>query len=289
MYKYRMLGVVTLYNPEIEQVATNINLFLPFIDKLIIWDNSYKDKSVRKRMESLLQNEEEKVLWHVTGENLYIAPAIEFAWNYAKSEHYDFVLTMDQDSKWEDFGAYRKEIEMFFLKNILCVYTPYILGGDKWPICKEIQQRRIFINSGTVYPTKILNAIGGIDKRFPLDALDHDLSIRVQKAGFSIVCLTNYNLSHTMGNPTSAKWLPIKANNYSAWRTKEITRSQVLLWRKHRDWLTLKDKYRIIKDFFIMRILRIILLEDDKFNRIKMMINGIKTGITYKMTNEYGK
>ena len=75
-----MLGVVTLYNPEIEQVATNINLFLPFIDKLIIWDNSYKDKSVRKRMESLLQNEEEKVLWHVTGENLYIAPAIEFLW-----------------------------------------------------------------------------------------------------------------------------------------------------------------------------------------------------------------
>ena len=58
-----MIGVVTLYNPETEQVATNINLFLPFIDKLIIWDNSYKDKSVRKRMESLLQNEEEKVLY----------------------------------------------------------------------------------------------------------------------------------------------------------------------------------------------------------------------------------
>ena len=33
-------GVVTLYNPDIEEAANNINRYLDHIDRLLIWANS---------------------------------------------------------------------------------------------------------------------------------------------------------------------------------------------------------------------------------------------------------
>ncbi len=281
-FKYKMIGVVTLYNPDVSEVAENIMRYAPWLDTLVIWDNSPLEHSVKSQMLPLLDSIATKILWHGTGENTFIAMAIDFAWNRAKSENFDFVLTMDQDSQWSDFAAYRRLIEDDYGSGQRRVYVPYIKGCDKWPVLSAMQQRRLFINSGTVYPTEILTAIDGPDKRFPLDALDNDLAIRVQEAGYTIVCLTDCLLFHVMGNPTKSKWLPLKANNYSAQRTYEITRSHVFNYRQHRNWLTLGDKWRIAKDFIIMRLVRIVLIEDDKLNRIKMLLRGIRDGIKCK-------
>ncbi len=282
-FKYKMLGVVTLYNPNVSEAAENIMRYAPWLDTLIVWDNSSLERNTKSQLLPLLSQVSEKIIWHGTGENTFIAAAIDYAWNFAKSNGIDFVLTMDQDSIWDDFATYRNIIEKDHDNGQLHIYVPYIKGCDKWTVLSTMQHRQLFINSGTVYPTTILTAIDGPDMRFPLDALDHDLSIRVQKAGYSIVCLTGCILHHTMGNPTKSRWLPLKANNYTAQRTYEITRSHVLNYRKHRRWLTFKDKWRIVKDFIIMRLVRIWLIEDDKANRTKMLFHGITDGIKCKL------
>lgn len=280
---YKMLGVVTLYNSDAHEAAENILRYAPWLDALVIWDNSPLERQEKSRLLPLLSEFSERVIWHGTGKNAFIAEAIDFAWNMAKREKFDFVLTMDQDSRWDDFAAFRRFIEEDYDSGQRRVYVPYIKGCDSWSVVSAMQSRRLFINSGTVYPTEILTAIDGPDKRFPLDALDHDLAIRVQEKGFGIVCLTTCILHHTMGCPTKAKWLPLKANNYTAMRTYEITRSHVLNWRKHSQWLTLGDKWRIVKDFIVMRLVRILLIEDDKTNRIKMLFRGIRDGRKCKL------
>lgn len=280
---YKMLGVVVLYNPDLREVVENMERYVPYLDRLIVWDNSPINLNLRDIITRRLQEFEDKIQWQGTGENRFIAPAINFAWRYAKENEYDFILTMDQDSRWLDFMKYRQLIENDAGQNLLCVYTPYIKGCDQWIIRDKKQKRRIFINSGTVYPVEILTAIGGVDETFLLDALDHDTAIRVQEAGYDIVCLTDCILLHTMGNPTKSRLLLLKANNYSAGRTYEITRSHILNFRKHRKWLTFSDKVRIIKDFVVMRLFRILLLEKDKFNKIKMLIRGLKAGLTARI------
>ena len=280
--KYKMLGVVVVYKPDTD-VVENIKGYVPYIDKLIIWDNSPLELNLHNVIMERLHPMENKILWHGTGKNLFIAPAINFAWNYAKKNRYDYILTMDQDSNWHYFAKYRRLIEEKTGQNQPCVYTPYIYGCDKWKIRDKKQKRQIFINSGTVYPVDILTAIGGVDEMFPLDALDHDTSIRVREAGYEIICLTECVLQHTMGKPTKARLLPVKANNYSVKRTYEITRSHVLNLRKHKEWLPFSYKAKIVKDLIIMRFLRILLLENNKIDKVIMLIKGLKSGMTTKM------
>lgn len=81
--KYKMLGVVVVYKPDTD-VVENIKGYVPYIDKLIIWDNSPLELNLHNVIMERLHPMENKILWHGTGKNLFIAPAINFAWNYAK-------------------------------------------------------------------------------------------------------------------------------------------------------------------------------------------------------------
>ena len=203
--KYKMLGVVVLYKPDVFEVIENIERYALYLDRLIVWDNSPSELNLHDAIINKLQRIEDKILWHGTVENQFIAPAINFALDYANKNGYDFILSMDQDSRWLDFAKYRCLIENDVEQNQYHVYTPYIKGYDNWAINEKKQKRRIFINSGTIDPVHILNAIGGVDENFPLDALDHDTSIRIQEMGFDIVCLTECILLHTMGKPTKKR------------------------------------------------------------------------------------
>lgn len=280
---YKMLGVVTLYNPDVESVIKSISKYAAVLDRLVIWDNSLPEKKTREKIEPELRKVCSDMYWHSDGRNTFIAAAINYAWNMAKEENYDLVLTMDQDSSWDNFSDYRHRIECMMSHGTVEVYTPYIMGCDKWKMTENVQYRKLYINSGTVYPTKILTDIGGADERFPLDALDHDLAIRVQEKGYKIVCITNCILHHKMGTPTKSKFFPLKANNYPAWRTYMITYSQVLNYRKHRKWFTSSEIFRVIKDFIVMRMLGIVLLENDKKAKIKMLCKGITDGFKAKL------
>lgn len=278
VFKYKMLGIVTLYNPNVKEAIENITCYAPWLDALIIWDNSPIEHKDKQQMMPFMSDIKEKIIWYGTGENLCIAQAINFAWQYAQENHYDSLLIMDQDSKWDDFALYRKKVEDF--NNVsFSVCTPYIKNWDSWPITQEIQSRNVFINSGTVVPIQILSAIGGADENFPLDALDTDLSYRVKLAGYEIVCMTQCKLNHTMGTPKKLRWLPISANNYRIHRLYNIVYSQVLCTYKHRNWLKRKEKWCIIKELIIKNIIRIVLLEDNKVKKIMSIIKGVKAGI----------
>ena len=85
----KMLGVVTLYNPDKEQALNNINCYEPYIDKLIVWDNSAECHS--KWFAS------DRTIYHWTGKNTFIAPALNYALQYAKEKAFDNVLIMDED------------------------------------------------------------------------------------------------------------------------------------------------------------------------------------------------
>ena len=284
-YKTKMLGLVTLYKPNLQQAIDNISLYIDDIDRLIVWNNSPNDEDIKDCMMAGLSQSQTKIIWYGTGSNRCIAPAINAAWQYGQDNSYDMLLIMDQDSRWSDFPNYRKQIDDFWEKGNKWVFTPYFANSGV-PNDKPVQFLRIFINSGTVIPIKILSHIGGADERMPLDALDHDLAIRIKKAGFRIVCLTSVELHHTIGQPTTSGILHLKTSNYNAWRTYSIARSHAINYRKHRDWLNFQEKKRIIKEYYVRRLLLILLNEDDKWNRIKMLIKGTYDGLTLPLDKQ---
>jgi rhamnosyltransferase len=281
-YSTKLLGVLTLYKPDVRQVTNNIKKYIAHLDTLILWDNSPSDECVQNSLLPELTDYQEKILWNATGENRYIAPAINFAWHYAQEQGYDLLLIMDQDSQWADFPTYRKTIEQSFCAGNLQVYTPYINGFDEWAIEKPIQERSVFINSGTIIPVTILTAINGADESFPLDALDTDLSYRIRKTGYQIKCYTNCHLSHKVGNPIRKGPFHLFTNNYGRERTYSITKCHIMCYRRHRDIMTAYERRKFFKEIFMWKFIRICLVENDKLGRFRMFIKGIKDGITFK-------
>lgn len=282
-FKYKMLGIVTLYNPVAKEVAENIKRYAPWLDTLIIWDNSPLGRNVKQQLLPLLPDLQNKIIWHGNGENLCIAKAINFAWHHAQEHKLDFLLVMDQDSQWEDFAAYRIKVEELWEENKRLVFCPYVTMPKVIQAAEDITYPRTFINSGTVFPITILTAIGGADETFPLDALDHDLSIRIQKAGYRIACLNRFVLQHHLGSPFRSKWLHVTTLNYNSFRTYSILRGYIILFRKHWSWFTLKERYLIFRGILFARLLKIIFIEDDKWGKTKSLFKAINDGLTYKL------
>ena len=286
-YPTKILGLVTLYHPKAEEAADNILQYINDLDKLIIWDNSPLEENLNEILPSLLGKDRSKVIWKGDGQNHYIASAINFAWFYARNNHYDLILIMDQDSRWNDFHSFKNEVVRHCQSSYNHVYCPYIIGNDDldgFIITKDLQEKRIFINSGTVIPTSILNAIGGADESFPLDALDHDLAIRIQKAGYTIICLTKHKLNHSVGDPQLMGPFHIYTDNYGPQRIYSISKCHIIKIRKHKDWLTFPEIKKTITTHYILKFLRILLAEPQKTTRFKMLFKGIYDGLTYHIT-----
>ena len=279
---YKMLGLLTLFQPDVQSVADNIRRYASHLDTILIWDNSALELKVSESLMQLIPDVGTKVVWQGNGENSMISKAVNYAWHYAQEHRYDFLLIMDQDSRWDDFATYRSKIEKSWAEGNHWTFTPYVVGCDKWPVFQSLEFRQLFINSGTVIPIEILTAIGGADESFPLDALDHDMAIRIQQAGYKIVCFTDCRLHHTIGQPSKSERLHLMTDNYNAFRTYSIARSHLLLYRKHRRILPVSEKRRIIKEYILLRFIRIVLLEPDKWNRLKGLFKGIWDGCTKK-------
>ena len=272
----KMLGVVTLYNPDKEQALNNINCYEPYIDKLIVWDNSAECHS--KWFAS------DRTIYHWTGKNTFIAPALNYALQHAKENAFDNVLIMDEDSKWNNFLGFRNTVEQMQREGKICIYTPYVVGCDVFAITDAIQEKRIFINSGTIIPVKILEELGGVDeKAFPLDAIDHDLAFSNIEKGHKTVCLTEYKLHHSLGKPKRLGLFRIFTPDYNSLRTYHMTRSHIICYRKHRALMTADDTDYLLKEILLRKLGRIILAEPDKLCRLISFIKGLVQGVCYKL------
>lgn len=280
----RVLGLVTLYHPRREEVSEHIRRYIRDVDGLIIWDNSPLEEKVREKLSGDLSEWTEKIVWKGDGRNTGIVPAINAALKVGLEQDYDLLLLMDQDSRWVDFKAFKTQVEDCFAKDSQQVFCPYIIGNDTFEKRKDIQEKRYFINSGTVIPVRLLKAIGGADETFPLDALDHDLAIRLQKAGFHIVCLTRHELYHTVGQAGRMGPFNLFTNNYGPERTYSIARAHLIKYRKHSDWFTKAEKRFIIKEYILLKLVRILFAEPQKWQRFRMLMKGIYDGLTFDLS-----
>lgn len=283
IYQTRLLGLVTLYHPQ-KEAADLIKRYIKDVDTLIVWNNSPEDEGLKARLMAELQEWAGKIVWKSIGQNIGIAHAINEALRYAHANGFDLLLLMDQDSRWDDFRTFREDVEDAFAKDSHRVFCPYIVGNDTFERHQDIQEKRYFINSGTIIPVHLLKAINGADEAFPLDALDHDLAIRLQKAGYHIVCMTKHNLYHTIGQACRMGPFHIFTNNYGPERTYSMARAHLLKYRKHKDWLTTAEKRFIVKEYFLLKLLRILLAEPQKWKRLKMLVKGIFDGLAFDLS-----
>ena len=179
------LSIIVVYNPNKDLLVRYICSFVENVDLLMIWQNSVLTDELKNYTASL-----GKIIFVGNGMNQGIPTALNYALSYAIKNGYDYLLTMDQDSVFENFDNYKKSA-INKNKDKLCIIGAYQTFLEK-KISKEIfSEYKWVITSGTIFPISLLMEIGGFETSFFIDSVDIEVCIRARTFGYKCyICRT---------------------------------------------------------------------------------------------------
>ncbi|MDB6353565.1 glycosyltransferase [Trichococcus sp. K1Tr] len=277
MYKYA--GVVVLYNPDID-VEANINTYINEIDKLYIIDNSEHEQ---KAIIQNIINNEKSIYVNLDG-NKGLGYALNVGCRMAVEDGFNYVLTMDQDSKFENNGV--KTIVDFIEKshehysivcpNVKSVYSEYETNQEKVAytlIGENLNEIRNWVmTSGSMMFLEDYMGVNGFDDEMFIAHLDIDLGIKLYLNNKKIIMLGNSVIIQRFGNsiPKKILWKTVHPSFAAPVRTYYLFRNQKYLERKYG-----KGMKKIINVHLYKFIIKIMIFEDRKIEKMKMAIRGI--------------
>ncbi len=272
MESIRIAGVVILYHP-CPDFAENIRRYLGDIDRLYVIDNSEQHFEERAAKLTHFPN----VVFIPNRDNFGMARALNIAAEYAIKDGYDFLLTMDQDSK-VTTGMIKTMLSCLEsddpsrvgILSPVQVYTSYKKKSSDKP-CEEILTT---MTSGNLLNLKAYQATGPfLDKLF-IDYVDHEYCMRLRVNGFRIIQANNAVLNHPLGSITEYRllWKRFALGNHPPLRRYYITRNKFYLYDRYKEHFP--EYFRPFFKYLIYEVLSILLYEEDKLAKLQMIIRG---------------
>lgn len=265
---------IVLFNPEIERLNENIEHIRKQVPMLILVDNG---SSNLEDVKSLICDVPNIILLE-NGKNLGIAQALNRILRNAQKEHYEWVLTLDQDSVATDglIDAYREFLENCSEKNIGCL-TCNIVDRNFSLEKRETGFEEIdyCITSGSLMNVEITLSVGGFDESMFIDKVDCDVCINLKQHGYRIVRIAYEGLLHEIGHAKQIdlgfrKW---ELYNHSSFRRYYMCRNASYLLKKYCNGYVFKMFLKEIFQFFL-----VLLFEDDKKEKAGKSIKGFFDG-----------
>lgn len=263
----RILAVVILYDPDIKLLLKNLHGIAPYVDHILLWQNSEVEQKAVSNIPF-----SEKLEWAGDRENKGISTALNYAWEYAVKNDYDFLLTMDQDSVFVGFDNY--------ISNIVGSDQPagiYGPGVNWMAFTGTLRYFDFPITSGMLVPVDILNKLKGYRPEFFVDGIDLDFTLRAKEQGIPVYIVGDCVLLQRYGVSKHRRILfkTISINSHSPARLYEMYKNYQILLAEHPtpEW---KNHYRQM--WGLKNILKRIIVEDDRLSICQAIIKGIRDG-----------
>jgi rhamnosyltransferase len=280
----KIFGVVILYNPAAD-VINNIAGYLPFLDELMIIDNSESASKLD------LSGCGDQVTIVRDGINKGIAARLNQAARYAIEKGAQWLLTMDQDSFFS--GDYLKQ----YLKCLNAVSDK-----DKIAMCGVAFELASFttdcsvlatdnlITSGSMVNLDVFKTIGDFDEKLFIDEVDFEYCARAVKNRFKTIQFKNIYLNHSLGTVSQHRSLK------SLKKTARTLHSPQRLYYMLRNYLYVCDRYqaecgetlKLKKTALLNRIKNNLLYGNNRVKILRylvMAVNHYKAGKMGKLSN----
>lgn len=285
MMKNKILGVVVLYNPDIEKLIDNINCYIENIDKLLLWQNSLIS-SENKKIILAGCNFPNKLFFIGDGTNQGLGVAFNDALKIAYDEEYVYLMTMDQDSFWEGFKEYINAIYSCENEKV-AIFGPKILNVFDTPSASIIIENTLseidfVISSGAIYKVDVMISIGGFAEGYFIDAIDEEVCYRAKMKDFKTIKVNSAVLLQEFGDYKKRTILgrKIATSNYSAFRYYFIIRNHI--WLIKSGLLDKKQKRLIFRNYIFSLTVKGLLFEEKKISKLYSIIKGVWAGIFTK-------
>lgn len=279
----KIAACVILYNPG-ESVIENIQSYIEHVDKLYLIDNT---ESASLNFQKTCNSLPKTIIVHDSS-NEGIAKRLNQACQLALQDGFDYLLTMDQDSFFDEsiVKKYFECIQQYLLKEKVAMfgvnYEQEIFNAD----C-NCNMVKVLITSGSVINLNNYKNIGGFDENLFIDFVDTDYCFKSILKGCELVQFSNIYMHHEIGTTTqhrSLKNMKLSTRSiHSSIRLYYMTRNFLYLQNKYREHF--KQEFSIHKKDLLNRIKNKLIYKSYRLQTLKMLI---KAYIDYKK-NKMGK
>jgi len=266
----KFAGVVVLYNPD-DNVSNNINTYLKKIDKLYVVDNSINSDNSNKLPKS------KKIEYINNKDNLGIAKALNIACKKAIEDGFDWILTMDQDSKFTSNNL--DKLINYVLENNcdnIGIVSPYHLieTNVKRPKLK-IEHPIEVMTSGNLLNLKAYQVVKGFKDWLFIDCVDIEICMNLRVHGYDIIRLNYAELNHHLGESKIVRvlWKSTVCSNHNAIRRYYISRNLHYIYEMYNEYFP--EYCSMILGGVYSTRRNILLFEKDKFKKIRNINRGI--------------
>lgn len=264
---------VTLYYPsekDLEQIVRFRNDF----EKIYVFDNTDSDKKLSNQ-EYLKKYDSVSYLSKDSNEGLSVA--FNLMCQMANKDCFDYICLLDQDS---DFSSENilKMINHITNENSILVgiYAPKIIyrhlenNNSRQETSRSQTEIKWSISSGSFINLYLYMKTKGFDENYFIDRLDYDYCIQLNKFGYKIIRINNAFLLQNLGQLREGLFWTV--SQHSPIRNYYIFRNRIFFNDKNE----IKSVLNSLMVFFqsLKHILRVILAEDEKKEKIEMMAKG---------------
>ncbi len=270
----RIDGAVVLYNSN-TTIFENILSYLYEVNILYIIDNSeIKNNDLILKLKNI-----SKCKYIDNQGNQGIAHALNVGAKLAIGDGANWLLTMDQDSRFEknDLNKLIKNID-----SSMGIVSPLHVKNEL-----EIDQNKsiITMTSGNLLNLIIYEKIGPFEEKLFIDSVDTEYCLRLFKYGYKIKRVTDVILNHNLGELKTYTFFNKKftSTNHNHIRRYYIMRNRLYIWKKYNE--ILPSFIKSDKKQWIKEMKKIILFEKKKILKLFYTLKGY---IDYKK-NKFGK
>ena len=271
----KIAATVVLYDPD-DDVLENIDSYINYVDRLYAVDNSAENHAYKFNSE--------KITYIHNGKNEGIAFALNVGAHRAIDDGYEWLLTMDQDSRFSGDTVAKMKDFILDCKNNPDSQYQYDKIGLVTPLHRTkldiseygngIDSPAVVMTSGNIISLKAYDIVGGFKDWMFIDAVDFDYCLNLRDHGFDIWRLLYLELHHNLGdvvikNIGNKQWL---SSNHSPLRRYYIVRNRYYFYdmyhERHPDFCNAEKKMTVIE------AKRIIVCEKHKFKKLFAMLRG---------------
>ncbi|MBE0572452.1 MAG: glycosyltransferase [Ignavibacteriaceae bacterium] len=263
-------AAVVLFNPE-PKVIENIYSYLEQVDVVYMIDNSnYINDEIVNKMKVL-----DKIRYTWNGSNLGIAAALNTAAEQAIHDGFNFLLTMDQDSK-ASIDLISKLYPIIISSDDIGIVAAEHFDPEVHEVSERKETKEILftMTSGNLLSLSAFKIVGSFLNELFIDHVDHEFCLRLRKHGYRIIKTNETYIYHKLGQAVKKRIFKLKfcPSNHPPIRLYYRTRNRFYVDKLYRSLFP--DYLKIDRKNLIRELIEIYLFEKDLWQKSKMILRG---------------
>lgn len=278
-------AVVVLYHPGPE-VPDNIRSWAEQVGRIYAVDNTEAADSDLSLLLAGITN----LSYLPQGRNLGIAAALNIGARSAAAEGYQWLLTMDQDSRADGNMVARLAScrEGRDVSRIGIIAACQAGGGLEPPASGGCREVTSVMTSGNLLNLEAFHRVGPYSEELFIDYVDHEYCLRLRQHGFLVLQDSRVLLEHRLGDYVihDLGFKRFAVTNHTPLRRYYITRNRFLVMRRYREFSPVFHREQLAA--FWRELYRLILFENSTWAKLAMVVRGYRDYLRGK-TGPFGE